>query len=138
MLACGCCGYRANETHTAIKTLSATRRQFERPAPPRDKPIRGTIGWCLDAPNPSSTCHRWITPRGSSPMPREPTWVDMRRVRVSANALLPNNNRDSRSFGIRVVGLPTNNNDFCLTGRTCRSRLDRSIARSTVDRPVAL
>ena len=41
--------YWGKEQHTAAKTLSASRRQFRRPAVPRNKSIRCTIGGCHDA-----------------------------------------------------------------------------------------
>ena len=47
---CGCCVfYGGKELHTAVSTLSATRRQFERPETPGDKLIAGPVGWCHDA-----------------------------------------------------------------------------------------
>lgn len=41
--------FGVEELHTPAKTLPATRRQFERPAASRDKPLGERIGWCHDA-----------------------------------------------------------------------------------------
>ena len=66
---CSCCVCGGKELHTAAETVSATRRQFERPAALNDKKIGGRIGWSHGANHVS---HIVITPvRGTCRFARD-------------------------------------------------------------------